>query len=170
MDTSPETFGGNPGLKLPNLIVDGAVVFGALNSSRVVAELGNARPRVVWPEQVTTRLAANAQELVAQAMTTEVTWLMSNAAGVGESRYAAKLQASLVGTLSWLDSHVGRVLDELPTRDASYLEVCLFCLTEHLEFRQVTSLDGLPALARFRNDWAQRNSSKLTPFRFDATP
>jgi glutathione S-transferase len=168
MDTSPQAFGGNPGLKLPNLLVDGDVVFGALNSSKVVAELGHARPRIVWPEQVSTRLAANAQEVLAQAMTTEVIWLMSNAAGAGESSYANKLKASLAGALNWLDVHLERVIDELPVRDASYLEVCLFCLAEHVEFRQVMSLEGLPALMQFRRQWAQRDSSQLTSFRFDA--
>lgn len=168
MDTSPETFGGNPGLKLPNLLVDGDVVFGALGSSKAVAELGHARPRIVWPEQVSTRLVANAYEVVAQAMATEVIWLMSNAAGAGESSYANKLKVSLAGALSWLDARLASVLDELPVRDVSYFEVCLFCLAEHVEFRQVMSLEGLPALKQFREQWAQRDSSRLTPFRFDA--
>ncbi len=167
MAATPEAYGGNPGLKVPNLITDEGVVFGALNSCRTISELSTKPRRVVWPEHVRTPLAANAQELILQAMATEVTWVLSAAAGAGESSYASKLRVALLQILAWLDAHVCDALTELPQRDFSYLEFCLFCLMEHLEFREVLPIDPYPSLGRIRTEWAQRASACVTRFHFD---
>lgn len=163
--TDAERYGGNPGLKLPNLVTADGVVFGALNSCRRLARLATTSPRIVWPEQATSLVAANAQELTLQAMATEVTWvLLQNDV---ESVYVRKLMRALLGMLEWLDAHVAQARSELPACDLSYFEAALFCLVEHLEFRNVMPLAPYPRLRAFAEQWGQRPSALATPFRFD---
>lgn len=163
--TDAERYGGNPGLKLPNLVTADGVVFGALNSCRRLARLAKTTPRIVWPEQLSSLVAANAQELTLQAMATEVTWvLLQNDV---ESAYARKLTKALLGMLEWLDEHVVQARSELPECELSYFEAALFCLVEHLEFRNVTPLSPYPRLREFAGQWGQRQSARATPFRFD---
>lgn len=167
MVVAADAYAGNPALKVPNLITDSGVAFGALNSCRKISDLSSRSRRVVWPEHVRTQLAANAQELVFQAMSTEVTWILSVASGAGDSSYASKLRVALERVLQWLETHVLEVLDELPPRDWSYLEVCVFCLIEHLEFRSVLPIEPYPLLRRFQTEWAQRASARATLYHFD---
>lgn len=167
LDTSAVNYGGNPALKLPNLITPDGVVFGSLNCCRGVLQWSEAAPRILWPEHLQAPLAANVQELTLQAMSSEVSWIMSTLGGVGDSAYAAKLREGLIQTVKWLEETSSTVLHALPDRDFSYWEVCLFCLVEHLEFRRVMSLDDYPFLRQFQEEWSQRASAQATPFRFD---
>ena len=67
-----------------------------------------------------------------------------------------------------LEDRVEEIIAALPgTRDLSFLEVTLFCLVEHLGFREV--LDTMPytELAAFRANCARRASARATPFAFD---
>lgn len=49
---------------------------------------------------------------------------------------SSKLRGSLLGTTGWLERNASAVLAApAPDRDLSFLEVSLFCLVEHLEFR-----------------------------------
>jgi hypothetical protein len=167
LDVSEQSYGGNPALKLPNLASPDGVVFGSLNCCRRVFQTAEAPPHVLWPEHLQEPLWANAQELTLQAMSSEVSWIMSTLGGAGDSAYAAKLREGLLGTLTWLDQTAPAVLQQLPNRDLSYWEVCLFCLVEHLEFRRVVPLDDYGFLREFREQWAQRASARATPYRFD---
>lgn len=167
LDVSDTSYGGNPALKLPNLVMPDGVVFGSLNCCRRVWRAAESPPHVVWPEHLQELLAANAQELTLQAMSSEVSWIMSTLGGTGESTYAAKLREGLVRTLKWLEHAAPTVLRQMPERDWSYWEVCLFCLVEHLEFRRVLPLDDYPFLRQFQEQWSERASARATPFRFD---
>ena len=80
-----DSYGGNPGLRLPNLITRDGPVFGSLGSCRALASLAAAPTRMVWPEATSSRLAANALELSVQAMSTEVTLILLGVAGSGPS-------------------------------------------------------------------------------------
>lgn len=168
LSTDPADYGGNPGLKLPNLVTPAGVVFGSLNCCRALAELAPNPVAVVWPEQVRSLLAANFQELTLQAMTTEVSWILTNAATGPSGAYALKLHLGLSSMLAWLDANVDAALLELPPRHSSYLELALFCLIEHLEFRRVLDVQGYHHLQRFREQWGARESARLTPFAYDA--
>ena len=46
----------------------------------------------------------------------------------------------------------------------------LFCLLEHLPFRNPIDLSGLPALTAFVATFGARASAQATPYRFDAPP
>lgn len=160
-------FGGNPGLRLPNLITTAGTAFGALNSCRTLHRLSSASPRVSWPEDVPLGVAANAQELTLQAMASEVTLIMSRSATREPSPYTDKLHEALENTMQWLDGNLSSARDALPPRTVSYFEVALFCLIEHLEFRQVASLDSFSHLIAFQREFAERPSARATPFQFD---
>ena len=54
-----------------------------------------------------------------------------------------------------------------PERDVSYLEVTLFCLVTHLEFRDVLPTAPYPELNKFCQQFAARASIGETTFRFD---
>jgi glutathione S-transferase len=167
MSTEPDLYGGNPGLRVPSLLVPGQPpAFGCINSCRILAEHSTRSLQVLWPEALTQPITRNAQELALESMSTEVSLIMTGE-GTG-SAYAIKLRTALEGMLLWLDEHVERALAELPARDLSFFEVALFCLIEHLAFRNVLSLEAYAHLRSFRDRWGTRASAIATPFRFDS--
>lgn len=159
----PAAYHGNPALRLPTLLAPSGTWFGSLNICRELARLG--RPlRVVWPEQLPGAVTANAQELTLQAMATEVELIMNDAP---TSKLVEKRRESLLGALTWLDEHLAAALSALPERDLSYLEVALYCLLTHLEFRQVLSTEPFRNLLAFEATFGERESARATSFRFD---
>jgi glutathione S-transferase len=169
LSLSRADYGGNPALKLPILHTSAGTFFGALNICRVLARRSRRDLRLLWPEDLHEPLLANAQELTVHALATEVTLVMSKVGGASaEGAHQAKLQASLLNVLSWLDDNVGAVLGALPAdRDLSYLEVALFCLVTHLEFRQVLPVADYAALGAFCLHFGQRVCARETPYFFD---
>lgn len=162
-------YGGNPALKVPSLCTPQATWFGALNVCRELVRAARRPLHVVWPEQLAEPLLANMQELVLQAMSTEVGLIMS---GIAEqptdTLHRAKMTRSLENVLSWLDAHLHAALAALPKqRELSYLEVTLFCLVAHLDFRKVMSTAPYGRLSAFRDEFAARPSCQETEYRFD---
>lgn len=170
MSSNPEDYGGNPALKIPSLQTPRGVWFGSLNVCRELWRRSSPRPRVVWPEDLDEPLLANAQELVLQAMSTEVSLIMGKLAGTSDSSaHQAKMRQSLVNMMSWLEENAKSVLAALPPhRDLSYLEVTLFCLVTHLEFRDVLPTASYSELKKFCQQFATRASIGETPYRFDS--
>ena len=164
-----EDYAGNPALKVPILQTADGAWFGALNICRELARLSKRKLRVVWPEALLQPLPANAQELTAHAMATEVALIMS-AASAADATSAAhiKTRTSLVNAMAWLDSNAPKALTTLPSdRDLSYLEVCLYCLVTHLEFRSILPMADYPELLAFRERFSERESARQTSYRFD---
>ena len=102
-------------------------------------------------------------------MATEVGLVMGRASGVpADNAHQVKLRASLLGAMEWLETNGVRAIQTLPPeRDLSFLEVSLFCLVEHLQFRQVLSLDPYPALRAFAQRFGARTSARATAYAFD---
>jgi glutathione S-transferase-like protein len=169
MSSNAEDYGGNPALKIPSLQTPQGVWFGSLNVCRELWRRSSPRPLVVWPEDLDKPLLANAQELVLQAMSTEVSLIMGKAAGTSDSSaHHTKMRQALVNMMAWLEENERSILAALPPhRDLSYLEVTLFCLVTHLEFRGVLPTASYSALNEFRQHFATRASVGETPFRFD---
>lgn len=162
-------YGGNPALKLPSLQTDDGVWFGALNACRELARQATPSRRVVWPEDLKRALAANTLELTVQAMATEVSLIMAKVASAEGGAQYDKMRESLRNSLIWLERNVDAALALLPIdRDLSYLEVALFCLVTHLEFRQVVSVADYQQLNAFCDRFGGRTSAKSTSYRFDA--
>lgn len=163
-------YAGNPALKLPVVQVRGHSVFGAQHACRVIARLSAQPARLVWPEDLRDVLTGNAHELVWQAMATQVQLVMGTAIDrlPADAPYFAKGRASLAGSLQWLDEHAGEVMRELPSqRDLSLLEVALFCLYEHLQFRPTLPVAPYRNLAAFAAGYARRDAAARTSYRFD---
>ena len=169
MSSDPEDYGGNPALRIPALRTSRGVWFGALNICRELWRCSSPRPRVIWPEDFDDALLANAQELVLQAMATEVSLIMAGLGGISDSNaHHAKLRQGLANMMSWLEEHARPVLAALPPhRDLSFLEVTLFCLVTHLEFRGVLPTAAYTELNTFCQRFATRASSGETTYRFD---
>lgn len=169
MSSEPADYGGNPALRIPTLQTPQGVWFGALNICRELWRRSSPRPRVVWPEDLDQPVLANAQEFVLQAMATEVTLVMAKVADASDtSAHHAKMRKSLLNMMSWLEENAGPALAALPPqRDLSFLEVSLYCLVTHLEFRQVLPTASYAELTRFCQDFATRASASETAFRFD---
>jgi glutathione S-transferase len=167
-------YAGNPALKLPTLRrPDGALVFGAENICRALAEAAGASARVVWPEQLRGDVSRNAQELVWHAMAAQVQLVLGTMVGrlPPENVYFAKGRAGLEGALRWLDANVEAALAALPSpRDLSLFEVTLLCLIEHLGFRGTVPVERYPSLLRFARAYAERPAAQSTRYRFDAPP
>ena len=52
------------------------------------------------------------------------------------------MRKSLLNMMAWLEENVGAVSSALPPqRDLSFLEVSLYCLVKHLEFRSVLPME-----------------------------
>ncbi|HZI14722.1 MAG TPA: glutathione S-transferase N-terminal domain-containing protein [Myxococcus sp.] len=169
LSSNPEDYGGNPALRIPSLRTPQGVWFGSLNVCRELWRQSHRKPRVVWPEDLDAPLTANAQELVTQAMSTEVSLIMAKVGGGGEdSPHQAKSRKALVNMLAWLEDNAKAVLAALPPqREVSYLEVSLYCLVTHLEFREVLPTAPYSELKRFCEQFATRASAGQTAFRFD---
>ena len=169
MSQDPADYGDNPALKMPTLESPDGTWFGSLGICRELARHHELNLDVVWPDQLASALASNAQELVLQAMSTEVGIVMGKSSGVpADNTHQSKLRASLLGTLQWLEDHAGTAIATLPhERDLSYLEVSLFCLVEHLDSREVVPTEPYPTLRAFAERFALRSSAKATPYKFD---
>jgi hypothetical protein len=162
-------YGGNPALRIPILKTSQGAWFGAVNICREFWRQSSLRPRVIWPEDLDQPLLANAQELVLQAMATEVTLIMAKMGGAGDSSpHQTKMRVGLVNTMSWLEENAHSALAALPPqRDLSYLEVTLFCLVTHLEFREILPTGSYAELNKFCQRFAARASVGETLYRFD---
>jgi glutathione S-transferase len=169
----PEVYAGNPALKLPILRTQGAVLFGALNICRAIDERAERPLRVVWPEEQRSVLSRNAQELVWHGMAAQVQLAFGTIVSKlpADNVYFTKARAGLEGALSWLDTHMTDVMSELHApRGISVLEASLFCLVEHLVFRETLSVEPYPSLVRFTREFSERPSAKRTAYRFDTPP
>jgi glutathione S-transferase len=169
MSSDPADYGGNPALRIPTLQTSRGVWFGALNVCRELWRQSSLKPRVVWPEDLEEPVLANAQEFVLQAMATEVALIMAKVTGADDSSaHSTKMRTSLLNMMSWLEENARSVLAALlPQRDLSFLEVSLFCLVTHLEFREVLLTDSYSELKTFCQQFATRASIGETPYRFD---
>jgi glutathione S-transferase len=167
MSVTPADYGHSPALRVPVLATPDGPLFGALNICRELVRRAAQSVRVVWPEQSGARIAMNAQELVLQGMSTEVSLIMSGpqpAAG-----YADKARRSLTNSLTWLEAHLPDVVRALPAeRTLSFLEVSCFCFVTHLEFRQVLDISEYSSLRAFCQAYAGRKSARDTAYKFDA--
>lgn len=170
MSSNVEDYGGNPALRIPVLKTSRGAWFGALNVCRELWRQSGSRLRVVWPEDLEAPVLANAQELALQAMATEVSLIMGKLGGTADTHaHQAKQRQALLNMMAWLEQNAKAVLAALPPeRDLSFLEVTLYCLVTHLEFRDVLPTDAYPELKRFCQQFATRASVGETAFRFDA--
>jgi glutathione S-transferase len=171
-------YGGHPALRVPLLKTADGVWFGALNICRELQRRSTNELRVIWPEQLVNPASANAQELTLQAMANEVTMIMSSlgsaapslsAASLADtSPFRAKVLDGLERSLTWLDDNLDAALAALPPGPrASYLEITLFCLITHLDFRGVASTAPYARLGAFAREYGARPSAEQTPYRFD---
>jgi len=169
MSSDVADYGGNPALRLPTLHTHRGAWFGALNSCRELSRQSRLMQHIVWPEDLDQPLLANTQELAVQAMATEVALIMAELAGPNAgNRHQRKMRESLLNSLAWLEGNVRDALAALPAeRDVSYLEVTLFCLFTHLEFRDVLPVAPYPALNAFCQQFSTRASAARTAYRFD---
>lgn len=168
----PMDFAGNPALKLPVLTMGEQAVFGAENICRTLAALAPEPRRIIWTEQLHEVQARNAQELTWHAMQAQVQLVfgIQVAKLPGGNVYFGKAAAGLRNALAWLDARLDAVLDALPPRDTSLLEMSLFCLVEHVAFRSTLSLEPYPRLVAFTDAFRGRGSAQRTAYAFDVAP
>ncbi|MDB4961970.1 MAG: hypothetical protein JWP01_1969 [Myxococcales bacterium] len=167
----PAVYGGNPALKLPTLRRGGSQVFGAENICRALADRSDRNLRIVWPEQLREDVSRNAQEMVAHAMAAQVQLVIGIVIGQlpPENIYFVKGRRGFEGALRWLDTNLADALRALPTpRDLSLFEVMLFCLIEHLVFRDTLPITPYPKLAAFAAELSARPWAQATAYKFDA--
>jgi glutathione S-transferase len=165
----PADYAGNPALKLPVLVLPEGTVFGAENVCRTLAARISPPRRIVWTEQLPDPRARNAQELVWHGMGAQVQLVfgMQVARLPAENVYFAKAADGFRNALAWLDANLESVLHGLPPRDFSLLEASLFCLLEHLLFRDTLPLAPYRHLAAFTAAWRERPAAQRTAYAFD---
>jgi glutathione S-transferase len=165
----PAVYAGNPALKLPVLVLPDGPVFGAENACRALAARSGSPRLVVWTEQLPDLRARNAQELVWHGMQAQVQLVfgMQVARLPAENVYFAKAADGFRNTLAWLDANLESVLHTLPPRDLSLLETSLFCLLEHLVFRDTLPVAPYRHLVAFAAAWRERPAAQRTAYAFD---
>ena len=168
----PADYAGNPALKLPVLVLKEGPVFGAENVCHALAPLATNDRRIVWTEQLPDLCARKAQELVWHGMGAQVQWVfgMQVARLPAENVYFAKAADGFRNALAWLDANLEAVLHGLPPRDLSLLEASLFCLLEHLVFRDTLPVTPYRHLAAFAQAWRERPAAQATAYAFDVAP
>lgn len=163
-----QTYADNPLLRVPNLKSPTGTWFGTLNVCRELARRGAATGRLLWPEDSTNALAANAHEVTLDAMNTGVVIVTAKMAGLGDdATFLQKPRTRLAAAIHWLESNLDAATATLPERQLSFLEVSSFCLLTHLEFRGLGSLDACPTLRAFCEAFGRRPAAQATPFHFD---
>lgn len=172
MSEDPAVFADNPALKLPALRQGDTVVWGSLNACRWVArQADDGVARVFWPEQAGTALAMNAHEVLAHAMAAQVEVVFHEIVSQRPPDPASrKRRTSLVECLAWLDRHWDDIRAELPPARIVIFDLGLFCLLEHLPFRNPIDLSSMSRLTAFAAGFATRPSAQATAYRFDAPP
>lgn len=165
----PVDYAGNPALKLPVLVLPEGPVFGAENVCRTLASLASRPPRIVWTEQLPDLRARNAQELVWHGMSAQVQLVfgMQVARLPAENVYFAKAADGFRNALAWLDANLEAVLRGLPARDFSLLEASLFCLVEHMVFRDTLPVAPYRHLVAFADAFRERPAAQATAYAFD---
>jgi glutathione S-transferase len=165
----PADYAGNPALKLPVLVLPEGPVFGAENICRTLEARASKPQRIVWTGQLPDLRARNAQELVWHGMNAQVQLVfgMQVARLPGENVYFAKAADGFRNALAWLDANLESVLHALPPRDLSLLEASLFCLLEHLVFRDTLPVAPYRHLAAFAATWRERPAAVRTAYAFD---
>ena len=169
----PAIYADNPALKLPILRAEDGVVFGTENICRALAERAPRSVAIVWPEQLRSNVSRNAQELVWHCMTAQVQIVFGTLVAKlpGENLYFEKARAGFSGALAWLDSHLAEAMGALPaSRQLSLFEASLFCMIDHLHFRQTLTVEPYSNLEAFRTEFAARPSAQRTPYQFDVAP
>ena len=162
-------YAGNPALKIPVLQTPDGPWFGAINVCRELARRASNAPKILWPEQLVDRAAANAQELVLQAMSTEVTLIMQAPTQPGGAiATSGKAYESLVNSLVWLDENLSAIRAKISSCEVvSLLDLTAYCFVTHLEFRQVTDVSPYRALQSFCVEFGQRPSAQATTYFYD---
>jgi len=165
----PADYAGNPALKLPVLQLPEGPVFGAENICRALAGMAARPRRIVWTEQLPDLRARNAQELIWHGMSAQVQWVfgMQVAQLPADNIYFAKAGDGFRNALAWLDANLEAVLLSLPPRDISLLEASLFCLVEHLTFRQTLATEPYRHLLAFADAFRTRPSAQRTCYAYD---
>jgi len=168
LSRDPEDYAGNPALRLPILETPEGNLYGMLNICRELERRSDAKKRIVWPEQCADLSLSNAQELVLQAMASEVTIITGRLGGASSaSMHAVKLKDGIANSLSWLEIRLRELRSALPAeRDLSFLEVTLFCLFRHLAFREIVPTEPYPELDAFCREFEQRPAAAATPYAF----
>jgi glutathione S-transferase len=169
--TDPLAFGDNPLLRVPSLRTPEGTWFGSLNVCRELARRTALPARLVWPEDLTDPLSANAQEIVLDAMGTGVVIVTARGAEIpDDSPSLVKPFARLEAAIAWLESSLDSAIATLPERQVSFLEVSAFCLLTHLGFRGLGTIDDRPRLLAFSERFGTRPSARTTAYRFDQPP
>ena len=164
----PANYADNPALKIPVWIDEQGKLFGTENICREVARRSGQRHRVVLRGDVTTRIVANAEELLLHAMSSSVALITTALAG-GEHRPAPKVRPSLENAAAFLDTHIAEVRAALPAaRLLSFFEAALYCQVRHLAFRSLLDASGYGHLQAFCQEFERRPASQATAYRFDA--
>lgn len=172
LSEDPATFGGNPALKLPAVIIGDAVTWGSQNACRAIArQAPGGEARVFWPEDARTPRLMNAHEVVAHAMASQVEVVFHELVAKRPPDVASrKRRASLLGCLAWLDANLPAIRAGFPADRLPLFDLMLFALLEHLPFRNPVDLSAHPALLAFADHVRRRPSAIATPYAFDPAP
>lgn len=159
-------YASNPALKVPVLVDEQGPLFGAENICHALRRRSSkAMTNVLLRGDVPDRAVANAEELTLHVMSSGVSLIMAKGAGNAPS---PKVTPSLENSLRYLDETLEPTLAALPKdRLVSFLEVTLFCVVTHLEFRQLADVAPFRALHDFCLRFGERPSAQATPYRFD---
>jgi glutathione S-transferase len=168
-----QAYADNPALKLPILRRDNGSLFGALNICRALAEAAGATAQIEWPEDRSDDLARNAQELVWHCMSAQVQLVVGILIGKlpADNILFVKTRTGLEGSLRWLDANLATLhRHHGARRRISIFDVSLFCLVEHVRWRETLKIDECEQLNAWAGDYSARPSALATVYSLDTPP
>ena len=122
MSQEPDDYGGHPAMKMPTLQTEEGIWFGSLPICRELIACSELNLEVIWPENLERPVAANAQELVTTAMSSEVGLIMGKATGIApDNAQQVKTRASLLGAMEWLELNADRAIATLHPEKRLYV-------------------------------------------------
>lgn len=137
----------NPALKIPMLQDDGQDIYDSRIIARYISAKQGCDP-LTWDQQ-------NQLTLIDAANDSAVTLLLSERSGLdtrGDVMFFSLQRERIATTLSTLSAMV----DEGRFEEWSYPAVCLYCLVDWLDFRELVSFEGVESLLSFRDRHQQR--------------
>lgn len=172
LSEDPAAFAGNPALKLPAVRHGETVTWGSLNACRWIArQAQDGVARVFWPEDAASPLLMNAHEVLAHAMAVQVEVVFHDIVSKRPADATSRKRRTSLGLcLEWMDAHLDAIHAELPAQRIALFDLGLFCLLEHLPFRNPMDLSRMPRLTGFAGKFGLRASAQATLYRFDAPP
>jgi glutathione S-transferase len=131
----------NPTLKIPMIEDDGKVIYDSRVIFRYLSDKFSEQP-LSWQQENLLTLIDSANDSLVQSLILKRSEIEQD-----NSKLIFRLQNERVQTIL---EHLNRLVEEGEFSNWHYPEICLYCLVDWIEFRELHDLSAMPALLEFQ--------------------